>query len=305
MSFLVTITMLFAFVLFVALFQGFGKSLDNKSRRLEAISGKLYEEIDEDLSIPFMQRFFVPALYGVLKVLSRFFQKNKRKETPKLEKDLKLAGITMSFSEYSAAKLMFMLGIIGCALVISFVFPISGMFKFLIILVGMILAILGPSLFLSTRIKNRQGLIRNQMPDVMDLLTVCVEAGLGFDTALLKIDEHSQGPLVDELIMVQREIQMGLPRREALKKFAERNSVSELKTFVGGLIQADQLGLPIKNVLRAQSAQLRLTRKQIAEEKAMKAPIKMMLPLVVFIFPVIFIVLLGPTVMQAMKTFGN
>jgi len=309
MSSLVITTMLFMFTLILALFQGLGKRMDNKYRRLEEISGKLYDEIDEELSIPFVQRFFVPALYGLLytglKFFSRLFSKNKRRDTPKLERDLRLAGIKMSISDYLAAKFMFILGIIGVTLVIAFVLRISGVFKFLIILAGMILSILGPSIYLSTRIKNRQGLIRNQMPDVMDLVTVCVEAGLGFDAALLKIDEHSQGPLVDELIIVQREIQMGLPRREALKKFADRNSVSELKTFVGGLIQADQLGLPIKNVLRAQSAQLRLTRKQIAEEKAMKAPIKMMLPLVVFIFPVIFIVLLGPTVLQTMKTFGG
>jgi tight adherence protein C len=143
------------------------------------------------------------------------------------------------------------------------------------------------------------------MPDIMDLLTVCVEAGLGFDGALLKINERFEGPLVDEFMIVQREIQMSLPRKEALKKFSDRSGIPELKTFVGALIQADQMGLPMKNVLKVQSSQLRLARKQIAEEKAMKAPIKMMLPLVFFVFPVIFIVLLGPTVLQLIKTFGH
>jgi tight adherence protein C len=106
-------------------------------------------------------------------------------------------------------------------------------------------------------------------------------------------------------MIVQREIQMALPRREALNKFAERNNLDELKIFAGAIIQADQMGLPIKNVLRVQSSQLRLARKQAAEEKAMKAPIKMMLPLILFVFPVIFIILLGPTVLQLIKTFGK
>ena len=303
MSLLVIVSMALSFALFVAVFEKQGKKSDNKSKRLRAISNKS-PGVDEDLDVPFIERFFVPVFYGILKASLRLFPKSNPKETSQLEKKMKLAGITISVHEYSAAKLMAMIGAVGISVIIAFSLQAPVSTKFFVLLFGSFLAVLGPSFYLGTRIKNRQTLIRNQMPDIMDLLTVCVEAGLGFDGALLKINERFDGPLVDELMVVEREIQMALPRREALKKLADRNSISELKTFVGALIQADQMGLPIKNVLRAQSSQLRLTRKQIAEEKGMKAPIKMMLPLILFVFPVIFIILLGPTVLQLIKTFG-
>jgi tight adherence protein C len=294
----------FAFVIIVALFGGIGKKIDNKNRRIKAISNQL-PIMEEDLEIPFVERFFMPVLYKLLKLFSRLLPKNNQKETSPLENKIKQAGIMIPIQEYIAAKLIVMLGTIGLAFILVLVFSVSPTLKFFILLLGGIAAVLGPNMYLSTRIKNRQGAIRNQMPDIMDLLTVCVEAGLGFDAALLKINERFEGPLVDELMIVQREIQMALPRKEALKKFSDRNDIPELKTFVGALIQADQMGLSMKNVLKVQSSQLRLARKQIAEEKAMKAPIKMMLPLVFFVFPVIFIVLLGPTVLQMIKTFGN
>jgi tight adherence protein C len=175
--------------------------------------------------------------------------------------------------------------------------------KILLYFVGVLLAVGGPRFYLSSRIKKRQSAIQKEMPDILDLLTVSVEAGLGFDAALGYISQYSKGPLVEEFNIVQKEIQMGRPRREALKKMEERSNITELKAFIGAIIQTDQMGVPIKNVLQAQASQLRTGRKQAAEEKALKAPIKMMFPLVVFIFPVIFIILLGPTVLQIIDTF--
>ena len=303
MTFLVASSMGFVFTLFVALFQEIGKKSDNKNRRIRAISGKP-PSIDEELEKPFAERFFMPVLYGSIRAFSRLLPKAQKEDSP-LEKKIRQAGIKISVREYSAAKLIAMLGTMALTFIIAFSFRIPATSKFFILLLGTTISVMGPSLYLSTRIKRRLSFIRNQMPDIMDLLTVCVEAGLGFDAALLKINERFEGPLVDEFMIVQREIQMALPRREALKKLADRNGIGELKTFVGAITQADQMGLPIKNVLRAQSSQLRLVRKQLAEEKAMKAPIKMMLPLILFVFPVIFIVLLGPTVLQVIKTFGH
>jgi tight adherence protein C len=135
----------------------------------------------------------------------------------------------------------------------------------------------------------------------MDLLSVSMEAGLGFDSALVKIGERLKGPLVDELGIVLIEVQLGRPRRDALKNLADRSSLEDLRTFVSSIIQAEQLGIPIKNVLNSQAHQLRVTRRQRAEEKAMKAPVKMMIPLVVFVFPVLFIILLGPAVIDIMN----
>lgn len=292
------------FTLIVISFYRMGKEADNKVRRIKAISNQT-PSIEEDLEKPFAERFFMPALHKLLKAFSRLLPQYNQKEASPLEKKLRQAGITISLHEYTAAKLIAIMGAMGITFLLTFYFLSAPAVKFLVLLFGAALSIMGPSFYLSTRIKNRQGAIRNQMPDIMDLLTVCVEAGLGFDGALLKINERFEGPLVDEFMIVQREIQMSLPRKEALKKFSDRSGIPELKTFVGALIQADQMGLPMKNVLKVQSSQLRLARKQIAEEKAMKAPIKMMLPLVFFVFPVIFIVLLGPTVLQLIKTFGH
>jgi tight adherence protein C len=151
---------------------------------------------------------------------------------------------------------------------------------------------------LHNRIKQRQLQIINSLPDILDLLTVSVEAGLGFDGALQKVTEKTKGLLAMEFNRLLQEIRMGKSRRDALRDLAERIRVEELSALVSSIIQADQLGVSIGNVLRLQSAQIRLQRRQRAEEKAMKAPIKMLIPLVLFIFPTIFLVLLGPAAIE-------
>lgn len=160
-----------------------------------------------------------------------------------------------------------------------------------------------PELILRQRINRRHTQIVRALPDVLDLLTVSVNAGLGFDSALMKVTEKMKGPLPAEMGHVLHEIKMGVPRRDALKSLAERTGVDELQAFVSTIIQADQLGVSISKVLKLQAEGLRERRRQSAEEKAMKAPVKMMFPLVVFIFPTLFIVLLGPALIQILQSF--
>ncbi len=162
---------------------------------------------------------------------------------------------------------------------------------------------LGPELFLRRAVEKRQRLIRRQLPDALDLLTVSVEAGLGFDAALAKVVEKMKGPLPEEFSRTLQEVRLGKPRRDALRDFGKRVGVEEVSTFVAALVQADQLGVSIGKVLRLQSEQARQKRRQKAEEQAMKAPIKMLFPLVFFIFPALFVVLLGPAVIQIFQTF--
>jgi tight adherence protein C len=138
---------------------------------------------------------------------------------------------------------------------------------------------------------------------VLDLLSLNVEAGLGFEQALLHVIEHFDGFLIDELMITHREITMGRTRREALTLFAERCGLNEVKSFVGAVIQAGQMGIPLKNVLRTQAAAMRTSRKNKIEEKAMKISVKILLPMVLFIFPVLFIVLLGPAVVKIINQF--
>ena len=143
------------------------------------------------------------------------------------------------------------------------------------------------------------------LPDVLDLLTVSVEAGLGFDGALHKVSEKMKGALVEECSRLLNEMRVGVPRRNALVAMADRCNLPDISIFTTSLIQADQLGVSISNVLRVQSAAMREKRKQRAQEAAMKAPVKMLLPLVLFIFPTIFVILLGPAILQIIDTFAN
>ncbi len=175
------------------------------------------------------------------------------------------------------------------------------------ILIGIITAIIilyfFPNVILGQMTKHRQKNIINSLPDVLDLLTVSVEAGLSFDGAVSRLTKKLQGPLPDEFSRVLNEIKMGKSRKIALKDMSSRCGVADLTTFIGSIIQADELGVGISNVLRVQSGQMRQKRRQRAQEKAMKAPIKMLFPLVFFIFPTIFAVLLGPAMIKMMNEF--
>jgi len=158
-------------------------------------------------------------------------------------------------------------------------------------------------LYLRGKTRNRQEQILKKLPDVLDLLTVSVEAGLGFDSALSRVVQKIKGPISTEFATALQEIKMGKQRKDALRDLGNRTGVEELNTFIGAIIQADQMGVSIGNVLRVQSIQQRNTRRQRIEEKAMKAPIKMLLPMVFFIFPTVFIVILAPAVIQMIDNF--
>jgi tight adherence protein C len=155
-----------------------------------------------------------------------------------------------------------------------------------------------PETFLTLKIKQRRERIRSELPDALDLLAVSVEAGLGLDGAITKLTEHMEGALVDEFALTLGEMRIGESRPDALKKMAERVPAPELAAFVRSVLQADQLGISLGRILRVQAADSRLRRQAAAEERAMKAPIKMMFPTALFIFPAMFIVILGPAVLN-------
>ena len=166
-----------------------------------------------------------------------------------------------------------------------------------------VLGMIAPDWVLSFKIRSRRDAIRAELPDALDLLAVSVEAGLGFDGAVTKLIEHMSGPLVDEFALTLNEIRVGETRAVALKKMADRVDALELSNFVRAVVQAEQLGISLGRILRVQSADTRLRRQAAAEEKAMKAPIKMLFPTVFFIFPAMFIVILGPAMLNIMKIF--
>lgn len=220
-----------------------------------------------------------------------------------LEKKVQRAGRPGGFTarDYLGMKIIFSLGL-------PMIFYLMNRSNMEAKTMGMIAlaAVVGwrfPEIKLDNLAKTRMKLMEKTFPDVLDLLTVSVEAGLGFDGAMAKVVEKSDGPVAEEFRRVLNEIRMGKARREALRDFADRCGNDDIKSFTGAIVQSDQLGLNIGKTLKNQAELMRRKRRQRVEEKAMKVPVKMLIPMVVFIFPTIFIVLLGPAVIQVLENF--
>jgi tight adherence protein C len=160
-----------------------------------------------------------------------------------------------------------------------------------------------PNIILTNVVQRRQNLIRTALPDSIDLLTICVEAGLGFDAAMAHVSKNTTGPLADEFYRTLQEVQLGRSRNEAMRNLAERTNVAELRAFVLAMVQADIFGVSVANVLRVQAKDMRVKRRQLAEERAMKVPIKVLFPVLFCIFPALFVVILGPAIMRIADVF--
>jgi len=192
------------------------------------------------------------------------------------------------------AILLLVLGLLFGGITLGFLFGV----------VGLVFGYVIPEYWLGKKISKRSLDMVLQLPDCLDLLIISVEAGLGFDAALAKVVEKMAGPLVDEFRQALAEVRMGRTRRDALRDVAKRADARPISNFIGAIVQAEQLGVPIARVLQVQSQQLRIERRQRAEEAAAKAPIKMLFPMVGCIFPTIFIVILGPAVITVIKGVG-
>ena len=160
-----------------------------------------------------------------------------------------------------------------------------------------------PNIVLTNAVQRRQNEIRSALADSIDLLTICVEAGLGFDAALAHVSKNTDGPLADEFYRTLQEVQLGRSRNEAMRNLAERSNVPELRAFVLAMVQADIFGVSVANVLRIQAKDMRVKRRQLAEERAMKVPIKVLFPVLFCIFPALFVVILGPAIMRIADVF--
>jgi tight adherence protein C len=162
-----------------------------------------------------------------------------------------------------------------------------------------------PNIVLINKLQRRQAQIRRALPDSIDLLTISVEAGLGFDAALAHVSRNTTGPLAEEFYRTLQEVQLGRSRSEAMRNLADRSTVPELSTFVLAMVQADVFGISVANVLRIQSREMRKKRRQLAEERAMKVPIKVLFPVLFCIFPALFVVILGPAIMRVAAAFSQ
>jgi len=276
------------------------KPADPVQQRLSQIvvQPKTLEEME--LQAPLMERTLRP----LVKRLSRIGARRRTGGViSRTDTRLRKAGYpgNLRGADWMGVKL---LAAIGAAVVLtlltSLLFGLRGGLFFGLLGAG--LGFIMPEYWLSKRIAKRGNQMVLQLPDALDLLTISVEAGLGFDAALAKVVEKMEGPLVMEFRQALAEIRMGRTRREALRDVAERADAQPIMNFVGAIVQAEQLGVPIARVLQIQSQQLRVERRQRAEESAAKAPVKMLFPMVGCIFPTIFIVILGPAVVTVMTT---
>lgn len=252
------------------------------------------EEIE--LSLPFRDRVLMPILRRIADITTRFTPEKQLEET---RKQIELAGLagSMEPTTFFALRIGATIGLGLAAFMVFFVLsPKRDPNALLYTVGGAALGYFFPVLWIKGKISKRQDSILKALPDALDLLTICVEAGLGFDQAMGKVYEKWDNDLAIGFGRVLREIQLGKLRREALRDMSERMGVPDVQSFTAAVIQADQLGVSMTKILRVQSDQMRVKRRQRAQEKAHQAPVKMMIPMVLLIFPSLWIVLLGPAV---------
>lgn len=260
---------------------------------------------DIELQQPFMERVVIPIIRRFGELSTRFTpQKLLQETTLKLE----LAGNPgrIDASTFLATRFVGAAVFGGLLLLISFLSANKWPLGRVVLVVG-IFSALGfffPQLWLQSRINRRQGEVRKAMPDALDLLTICVEAGLGFDAAMSKVSEKWENELSIMFGRCIREVQLGKTQREALRDMADRLGLPELTSFVAAVIQSQILGVSLAKVLRIQSDQMRVKRRQYAEELAHKAPVKMIIPMALLTFPSIMIILMAPAGFQISRAFG-
>jgi tight adherence protein C len=268
--------------------------------QLGSVQARTLEEME--LQQPFFERTIRPLALRLSGTVQRF---TSPKKVNRLEKKLALAGnpAALRTTDFLGLKAVSALAFAGGAFVL-FALLMGNFFFGIIATLGLGgIGFFVPEYWLSRRVKARQKAIVLAIPDTLDLLTISVRAGLGFDAALGKVVEKTKGPLADEFRRALAEIRVGKSRRDALRDLVSRTEVQPLTNFVGAILQAEQLGVSISKVLTVQSEQLRIERRQRAEEMAAKAPIKMLFPLVGCIFPSLFIVILGPALILIAVNF--
>jgi tight adherence protein C len=269
---------------------------DQIQERLVEYGGRPLTLEEIELSQPFSERIIKPLIRGMANLVLRLAPSRNMEA---LQRKLEMAGRP---NNWSPAEFMGVRGLAGILLGVMG-FMLMTLAKADIgpkMMIGLAMAGLGyylPTAWLGSKIKQRQHNIIKALPDALDLLTISVEAGLGFDAALTKVTEKWDNELTREFMRVIAEMRVGKKRRDALRDMAARVDIPDVTTFVAAIVQAEQLGVSIAKVLRIQSEQMRIKRRQRAEELARKAPLKMMFPLVFLIFPAIWIVLMGPAIL--------
>jgi tight adherence protein C len=280
-----------------------GSTLDPVQARLQQIAVRPRSLEELELQRPLADRTLKPIIRGLAALMARFYPANTMKSIPL---KLKRAGMESTSAEFFLGVKAFA-AIVGAVAVSALVnlMTSDGTQTLAGGIGGLIVGFMAPDFYLGNKAGGRGKNILETLPDALDLLTISVEAGLGFDAALVKVTEKLKGPLSEEFKRAAAEQRIGKSRQEALRGITDRVDQRELKSFISAIIQADQLGVPMSKVLRIQSEQMRMERRQRAEEKAAKAPILIMLPTIGCIFPSLFIVILAPAALAALSSCGS
>ena len=270
---------------------------------LEALT-KAPEQMRNELDLPFVDRVLAPLLSQVQGLTRRLTPTDA---SDRIRQKLDLAGNPpgMTVERVNGLKVLGFGGALVGSLVLSIVMGLSLTVTLVLVIGASLAGYLGPNMYLYQRAYDRAEKLRRALPDAIDLLTISVESGLGFDAALQQVARNTEGPLAEELSRVMREMQIGQGRADALRAMGERTNVGDLRTFVGAMVQADAFGIPVAQVLRVQSAEMRVKRRQRAEEKAQQVPVKITIPLIFCILPTLFIAVMGPAVLSIMDSFSK
>lgn len=301
------------FTLVILMLHRQGEEKDAFKARVERVSGNARKGpyLDEDMNKPFSERLIKPVTEKIVSGLKKVTpqpsgeaeQQDPRNQKMKIA--LRQAGMKLSVSEYRTFRLVIIVAVGLIFALIIFLLSRDWLFAALGIVLGAYLSYVIMRFQLSSRITTRKKSMQKQLPEVMDMISVSVEAGLGLEQAMIEVVNSFDGPLIDEIAIANREMAMGRTRSEALLLLGDRCGIEEMQTFTRAVVQATQMGIAVKNVLRSQSEYMRQTRKNKIEEKAMQVSVKILLPMAGFILPVIFIVLLGPAVVKIMDALFN
>ncbi|HEX4190689.1 MAG TPA: type II secretion system F family protein [Marmoricola sp.] len=262
------------------------------------------KEMKTELDAPFADRVLFPLLARA-QGLGRSLTPADANE--RIREKLELAGNPKGWSadRVSAGKVVCFFAALGVSLLLAFAMGLSFLLTLVFVVGAAVAGYMAPNLYLHQRAYERAETTQRALPDAIDLLTISVESGLGFDAAVAQVARNTEGPLADEFARMLQEMQIGRGRTDALRSMAERTNLPDLRSFVSAMVQADSFGIPIAQVLRVQSSEIRLKKRQWAEEMAQKVPIKILVPLIFCILPTLFIAVLGPAAITTMNSFSG
>ena len=269
---------------------------------VEALRATTKSLRQQELEVPFRERVLGPTMRNITSLGRRLTPAD---QVGRIRRRLDLAGNPAGWDVDRVVSLKVLMSLVAVCLsvLVSVLLDVGLLRGLAAVAVAGLLGWFGPSLIVYQMAYNRSAQILKDLPDALDLLTISVEAGLGFDAALAQVARNTDGPLAAEFFRVLQEMQIGTGRMDALRGLGERTDVGDLQSFVAAMVQADSYGVPVANVLRVQSDEIRLKRSQRAEEAAQKVPVKILFPLIFGVMPALFVVIIGPAAVQAFYSF--